>query len=226
MMNVRRKQIWNDRAGDGGSARFRCAPRRQATGRGTSRDRGVSLVETLMALTITAMLLAATMVATDASFKAYASAAEQASAQSSTRMVVNRLLTLIRTSTAHGPLQPDASVTPAATLSGQIITSPYIELIDPSGNLIRVEYKSASQELWFSTTPPGSNTAVSQPILGGVTAASFYCRRRKNDNNLWVLERGTMDLTIEPGADATLAIESGNSSVIRVIASTMPRKLD
>lgn len=170
--------------------------------------------------------MAATVVATDASFRAYASAAEQASAQSSTRMVVNRLLTLVRTSTAHGPLNPDNSVTPAATLSGQIVTSPYIELIDSIGNLVRIEHRAATQELWLSTTPPGSNTATSQPILGGVTAASFHCRRRKNDSGLWVLDRGTMDLTVEPGADATLAIESGKTSTIRVIASTMPRKID
>ncbi|MCE9591552.1 MAG: hypothetical protein K8S99_13635 [Planctomycetes bacterium] len=190
------------------------------------RARGLSLVETLIALSITALLLTATMVATDASFRAYADAAEQASAQSSTRMVVNRLLTLIRTSTAHGPLTADTSVTPNATLSGQIVTSPYIELIDATGNLVRVEYHPATKELWVKNTPAGSTTATSQPILGGVTAASFFCLRRMNDDGLWVLDRGTMDLTITPGADATLAIEAGKTSVIRVITSTMPRKID
>lgn len=188
------------------------------------RARGLSLVELLIALAITAMLLTATMVALDASFKAYADSAEQASAQASTRMVTSRLLTLIRTSTAHGPLMPDASVTPPVTISGSTLTSNYIELQDPTGNFVRIEYRANTQELWVTTTPPGG-TATSYSIMGGVTAASFSCLRRMNDDGMYVLDRGTMDLTIMPGADATLAVEYRQGQAIRVFASTMPRKL-
>ena len=67
------------------------------------RHRGLSLVEMLISLAITGLLLAATMVALDVSFRAYADAAEQASSQAASRMIVNRLITMIRTSTAHGP---------------------------------------------------------------------------------------------------------------------------
>jgi hypothetical protein len=63
----------------------------------------------LIALTIVAMLMAATMVAIDASFQAYASAAGSASTQTTARLTVYRLLRLIRTSTAHGPLEPAPS---------------------------------------------------------------------------------------------------------------------
>lgn len=196
-------------------AKLRCQAR---------RSRGLSLVELLIALAITAMLLTATMVALDASFKAYADSAEQASAQASTRMVTSRLLTLIRTSTAHGPLMPDAAATPPVTLSGDTLTSNYIELLDPSGNFVRIEYRSNTQELWVITTPPGG-TATSYSIMGGVTAASFSCLRRMNDDGMYVLDRGTMDLTIMPGADATLAVEYRQGQAIRVFASTMPRKL-
>jgi hypothetical protein len=193
---------------------------------GNRHCRGLSLVETLLALTITAALMAATMVATDASFKAYADAAEQASAQAGTRMVTNRLLTLIRTSTAHGPLEASAATNPPVTLSGSTITSHYLELLDPSGNIVKVEYKSASKELWLTTTPSGGGASTSQPLIGGVTAATFYAVRRQDDDGLWVLDRGTMDLTIEPSPDATLSLEAGAGSAIRVIASTMPRKLE
>lgn len=188
------------------------------------RHAGLSLVELLVALTISIMLLTATMVAIDASFKAYAASAEQASAQSTTRIATSRLLTLLRNSTAQGPLVPDGSATPPVTLSGDTITSNYIELQDQYGNIVRMEYRSSPQELWvIKTTPAGVKT--SQPIVGGVTACTFSCVRRQDDNGLWVLSRGTMDLTVMPGADATLGLEAKRAQAIRVIGSTMPRKL-
>lgn len=193
---------------------------------GDRQCHGLSLVETLLALAITAMLMAATMVATQASFRAYADAAEQASSQAATRMITNRLLTLIRTSTAHGPLQADASTDPPVTLSGNTITSHYLEVLDPTGNIVKIEYKAASKELWLTMTPASGGASTTQPLIGGVTNAVFYALRRRDDEGLYVLERGTMDLTIEPGGDATLALERGNNSAIRVIASTMPRKLE
>jgi prepilin-type N-terminal cleavage/methylation domain-containing protein len=187
---------------------------------------GLSLIETLLALAITALLLTATMVATNASFVAYADACEQASAQASTRMITNRLLMLVRTSTAHGPLIADASHDPPVTLSGSTITSNYIEVIDPKGNEVVIEYRSASKELWLVTTPAGSTTAQAQPLIGGVTACTFYALRKQDDNGLYVLDRATMDLTVHPGADATLPLENGHAADIRIIASTKPRKVE
>jgi hypothetical protein len=140
-------------------------------------------------------------------------------------MVTERLLTLVRTSTAQGPLDSDGSVTPPAVRSGDTITSPYIELIDTYGNLVVISYNTTAQQLWMSSTPPGSTTATSQPILAGVTAATFTNHRRLNNEGLYVLDRGTMDITVQPGADATLSLEHGAATPIRVIASTMPRKM-
>lgn len=197
-----------------------------------SRDRGLSLVEMLLALAISAILLTATMVALDVSFKAYADAAEQASTQAATRMVTNRMLTLMRTSTAHGPLQPvNLPITPpltvplVATLNGNTITSNFIDVLDPNNNIVRVAYDNAQQMLFLILTPPGLPTQT-QPLLGGVTNAQFSSARRLNDEGLWVLDRGTMDLTVQPDTDTTLAIENGNAPPIRVIGSTKPRKIE
>ena len=191
----------------------------------TRRAAGLSLVELLIALAITAMLLTATMVAIDASFKSYASAAEQASAQSGLRMVTHRLLKLIRTSTAHGPLLPETGP-PEVTLDGVTLTSPYIELLDAQNNIVRVEWRSADQELWVLSTPATGGTTEEHPLLGGVTNAQFFAVRRQDADGLWVLDRATMDVTVQPGADATLALESGSSAPVRIIASTMPRRLE
>jgi len=191
----------------------------------SAHQRGLSLVEMLLALAISAMLLTATMVALDASFKAYADASEQASSQTATRMITQRLLTLIRTSTAHGPLEADSSTMPPVTISGDTVTTHFIELLDASGQVMRVEYRADVQELWLVMTPI-TGVAVEQPLIGGVTACTFQCLRRTNDAGLLVLHRATIDLTVLPGEDATLSLENGNANPIRVIASTMPRRVE
>lgn len=197
------------------------------------KSRGLSLVEMLIALAISAMLLTATMVAIDASFQAYAAAAETASTQTATRMVINRLLTLIRTSTAHGPLLHDPTDTPPVVLlaDGQTIESYYLELLNPQGDLIRIEYRDATHattpnELWMIMDPAGSGTQIQQPIMGGVTDAKFFTHRRTDKDGVLVLERGTVDMTVEADDDNTLALEGAGLPPIRVIASTMPRKLE
>ncbi len=183
-------------------------------------------MELLVALAITAMLLTATMVAIDASFQAYAAAAESASTQTATRMVVHRLLALVRTSTAHGPLEPDAGSSPPVVLNGDTIESHFLELIDARGNLVRVEYREDDEEVWVVITPFGGGAATEQPLLGGVTAARFFAHRRFDRDGVLVLERGSIDLTVAPDVDNTLAIDDGDTPPIRVIASTMPRKLE
>lgn len=190
------------------------------------RVHGFSLVEMLISLAITAVLLTATMVAIDASFRSYATAAELASTQASSRLVTHRLIKLVRTSTAHGPLLPDLTSNPPITLSGNTIESWYLELIDPEGQLVRVEHRRDKQELWVIIHNSDGGVTLEQPILAGVTEAKFYAHRRRDRDGVWVLERGSIDLTIEPGRDSTLAIENGSNAPVRVIASTMPRKLD
>ncbi len=188
------------------------------------RTRGLSLVEMLIALAISAMLLTATMAALDASFKAYGSAAEQASSQAASRMIAHRLMTMVRTSTAHGPLEADAGSTPPVTLSGKTVTSHYIELLDAQGNLTRIEFDATAQQLVVTVTPP-SGIATSQPIIGGVSACKFHLERREANDGSLILTRATMDLTVKPGEDTTLSLENGEAEPIRVIVSTMPRRV-
>ncbi|MFI4860889.1 MAG: type II secretion system protein J [Phycisphaerales bacterium JB063] len=202
-------------------------PTPRATRRRRRRSVGLSLVELLISLTITAMLLTAVMVALDASFQAYAAAAESASTQTTTRLIVHRTLTLVRTSTAHGPLAPDSGTTPPVTLDGiKTIRSHYLDLIDPKGDLIRLEYRADEEMLYVSVTPFGGSVTTTEPLLGGVTQCEFVLTRRLDDDGVWVMERGSMDFTVMPDQDTSLAIEGDNTPPVRVVASTMPRKLD
>ncbi len=200
--------------------------------RNSRRCRGLSLIELLISLMITAMLLTATMVAIDASFQAYAAAAESASTQTTTRLVTHRLLSMIRTSTAHGPLVEEPAYEegginyPAVTLNDQTITSHYLELIDSRGDLIRIEYREPLQQLWVTRTPFGGATQAAQPLLGGVSSATFYAKRRVDIDGVLVLERASIDMAIVADDDNSLELEANSQSDIRVVASTMPRRLD
>lgn len=189
------------------------------------RRRGLSILELLLALAITAMLLTAAAAAIAASFRAYGDAVEQASTQVAVRMISQRLLGLIRTSTAHGPLAPDAGADPPVTLDGQSITSNFVELLDPNGHVLRCEYRADNEELWL-IIDPGETEEQAQPLISGVTAAEFVLRRRLNDDGFWELERCTINMTVLPDEDATLALENGPAQAIRLVASTMPRKLE
>ena len=200
---------------------------KRAARRGVRRRAGLSLVELLISLSITAMLLTAVMVSLDASFQAYAAAAESASTQTTTRLIVHRTLTLIRTSTAHGPLQPDTTTTPPVTLTGtKTIHSHYLDLVNPKGDLIRLEYRVAEEMIYASITPFGGSVTTTEPLLGGVTECEFVMTRRLDIDGVWVLERCSVDFTVMPDADTSLAIEGDSTPPVRVVASTMPRKLE
>ena len=191
------------------------------------RRRGLSLVEMLVALAISAMLLTATMVAIDASFKSYAVAAESASTQTSTRMVINRVLTLVRTNEAHGPLRvADALAGETVTVDGDIITSSYLQLIDGNRDTLTISYDEVNDLLMLTREPFSGATPTTQPIIGGVTECTFKLARRLTNDGVLVLERGSIDFTVEADDDASLDVEVGDIPPVRVIASTKPRRLN
>ena len=195
--------------------------------------RGLSLVEMLVALAISSVLLTATAVAIDTSFKSYAIAAESASTQTATRMVVNRVLTMIRTSTAHGPVSTSEALAGQTVTSagGRLLESSYLELIPPNApanRLYRLTYDAANQrimlaEIDFSATV--ENVVSYQPIIGGVSRCKFQLLPRRDNHDNIVLERASLDMIVEADDDASLDLEVGNVPPVRVIASTKPRRL-
>ncbi|MCG8512047.1 MAG: hypothetical protein MI741_22760, partial [Rhodospirillales bacterium] len=87
-------------------------------------------------------------------------------------------------------------------------------------------YVDSQEELWLATLQYGSSTATAQPLLGGVTACTFSIDRRRDGSSVWVLNRGSIDLTVEADDDSTLDVENFELPPIRVVATTMPRKLE
>src|SRR4051812_47070289 len=68
-----------------------------------ARRNGFSMVEMLIALTVSSLLLAACLVALDSSFKSYEMTTESASTHVVSRLVMHRVMAMIRQGQEFGP---------------------------------------------------------------------------------------------------------------------------
>lgn len=199
------------------------------------RGRGLSIVELLVSLVICALLLTAITVALNASFHAYATAAESASTQSASRLVMQRTLAIIRGGTLHDAYDPDDATVVLQPPTAPPVQSVGIQVVSTNNEIIRIWWKANAV---YSDADLGDlvysiDGSAAQPMLEQVrvqrTAGGdpyiFSISSRSSDDGL-LLHRATMDLTVEPGADATLALESarGSSTAVRLVGSTMPRR--
>ena len=199
------------------------------------QSRALSIAELLIALAISALILTAVTAALDASFYAYASASGAASTQSSARLVMQRLTTMIRTTTLHDAYDPDDPTVTLADPTQPPVQSVGLKMIDLDGHLLKVWWKHNTTytdadlgDLWYQYD---SNTA--QPMLEGIRPQKttgglpyvFTLTSQTSDSGL-LLKRATVDVTAEPGSDNTFALETyrGAADPIRLIASTAPRR--
>ncbi len=193
--------------------------------------RGFSVIEMLIALLISGMLLSACLVALDVSFKSYEVTTESASTHVVSRMVMHRALTMIRTGEEFGPY-------PIGVLRPTRIDSHYIEFVslddeatgqrqvtrlervaDPNGGegLYDLQY-----ERWDYEGGTQVNH-VAYPLIRGVREAIFTLEYDIGP----VLRRATIDLTIQPDDTQQDRIETDLAApVLRLVASTSPRRLD
>jgi len=189
--------------------------------------RGFNLVELLVALGISATLLTATMVALDASFRAYQMTTEVASTHTVARLTMHRMLALIRTGDDFGPFPVDPTI--------EVVESNFIEFVTPNGDGMSLEYVDTAT----ADRPQGDalyvvlfdNMGVEtdayvllegvQPQLdaGGNPVAPFTLEYELGRR----LHRVKIDLTIIPDDNQALELEGEHNEVIRLVASAMPR---
>jgi prepilin-type N-terminal cleavage/methylation domain-containing protein len=195
--------------------------------------RAFSLIELLIAFTISSLLLTACLVALDGSFKAYEVTTEGASTHVVARLVMNRIMTMIRQGTEFGPY-------PVSVLNLTQLDSTYIEFVsfeDTSTGqrqVTRIEKVADPQapgvfqlqyERWDYVN--GSLTqSFSYPLLRNLQYANFTLQYDVGPT----LRQATVDLAIKPN-DVSVAAATGIHSdvqapTLRLIASTSPRRLD
>lgn len=195
--------------------------------------RAFSLVEMLIALTITATLFTATLVALDAAFKGYQHTTEGASTHVVSRIVMSRIMTMVRTGTEFGPY-------PADPLDSALnpVHSNYIEFVAINDEasayqrIVRVERRDAADakrgpyELWYIQTDYVNDVETDRqevPLLTNLDDVRFTLTY---DVGPRLLE-ATIDLTVKPNDVQDANIASGlDAPVVRFVSTVAPRKLD
>ena len=182
--------------------------------------RGFNLVEMLIALVITAALLTATMVALDASFMAYQATTEEASTHTISRLIMNRMLTLIRTGREFGPFP----VNPQDSL----VQDDFIQFLTPNGEVLELRWVELEEALYVIRDPGGLDEW--HLLLEGVVRQDDpnnpgdYIRPFTLEYKLGrQLYRATIDLTVVPDDNMSVTLDGDNQRVIRLVASAMPR---
>lgn len=196
------------------------------------RRRAFSLIEMLMALTISATLLTAMLVALDFSFKRYRATSESASMHVVGRLVTHRILSQIRTGTTFGPAPADV----LDPLQNPVVTDEieFIAQADLSAGLNRVtrfEYRpdpddEAPGALWLLLIDADADPPVTieeRMILSGVRNATFTL---SYNTETWLLDRAEIDLNLDPPFNPNNSYGLGAApESIRLVASATPRQL-
>lgn len=202
------------------SASMRILPRLQRAVRphGESKRRAFSIVEVLLAISITSLLLTSLLAALSASFRAYQATTESASRHTIARLTMHRLLAMIRTGTQFGPY-------PANVITDPIIQSDYVEFVSADGTFVRVEYRPVDEALYAIVDPLGEPveelllTGVSPVYDSGDRVPPFTLQYIKGP----LLYRATVDLLIGNDEGVNLEIEGDEAPPLRMVASAMPR---
>jgi prepilin-type N-terminal cleavage/methylation domain-containing protein len=201
------------------------------------RQAGFTLIEILIAISITAVLALAVAVAIGASLTAYTTTSEMASMQTSSRLVMQKTMTMIRNASLHDAYDPaDGTVTLLQpTDADHPLQTVGVQMQLSDGNLVKIwwavndDYADSDLgDLWYQ-----QNTSTSQTLIERVRCLRanggdpyvFTLASRTSDTGL-LLARATLDLTVERDAATTTSMEQARAGVgaMRVVSSTMPRK--
>lgn len=194
------------------------------------RARGFSLAEVLIALAITGTLLTATLGALDASFKSYKVTTESASTNVVSRMVIQRIMSMMRNGTEFGPYPVDVLDSAQNPFVSDAVE--FVSFDDGfSRQVVRIDVRDTAdrslgpRQLWYTLTTFNGATQTAQeerPLLSGVSQATFTLEYDIGPR----LRRATCDLTIKPNdfQDASFGSEM-TAPMIRLVSTVSPRRL-
>jgi len=201
----------------------------------TPRRRGFSLIEFLIALTISSTLLAASLSALDASFKSYKATTESAAINVSTRLTMHRLTSLIRNGEEFGPYPSNPLATPEITTNTLEFTAIVHHDVNPINEVKQVWQISRVAQTGdlgpyrldaTITTMQGGvalGSPVTQTVMYRVKDAVFTLEYEPGPR----LRRATIDLTVGQRQDqADTIVTDIDTPLIRMVSSVRPRRLE
>lgn len=184
-------------------------PRRRVRRWGRGR-RGFSVVEMLLALTISATLLTSLLVAMDAFFRSYTVSSESASTHVIARSVMQRIMTMVRTGQEFGPVPNDVTdpaQNPTQRSSLEFVRRPGDGSRETTRMVLRAAGSIASaggaiqlrgpNVLWLEidrVAADGARTSTQHPLIDGVLEGTFQTLYDVGPR----LRMVTVDLTIRP----------------------------
>jgi prepilin-type N-terminal cleavage/methylation domain-containing protein len=194
--------------------------------------RGFSIIEMLIALTITATLLTAALAALDASFKGYKQATDTASTNVVSRLVMHRMMSLIRTGRNFGPFPADVFDTTANPVRSTFVE--FEAFNDPDtlkSRSVRLERRAATGgrpgpfEMWYvqkDFTNSTETASEERPLISGLTDLEFTLEYDIGPQ----LRQATVDMTVQPQDLKDTQVHSSiTANTIRFVSSVNPRNL-
>ena len=180
------------------------------------QQRAFSLVEVLVALTISVILLTATMIALRASFESYRRSAERVSTNVSGRLIIDRVQMMIRGGIDFGPV-PVSSI-------DVIVESNELSIQVADGTWTTIRWDSSTETVYWEqgtdSWPLLEN--VTQLVDGaGVAISPFRLRFR---DGRW-LTHATIDLVVDGEGVTSTDIDLMDVPEMRFIGSAMPRRV-
>ncbi|MEM1329091.1 MAG: prepilin-type N-terminal cleavage/methylation domain-containing protein [Planctomycetota bacterium] len=207
--------------------------RRPAARRPAAR-RAFSLIEFMIALTISSTLLAATMAALDASFKSYKATTESASLNLSTRLAMHRLNALIRNGEEFGPFPLNPIATPEVTVNElEFVANRDVD--EGTREVWRIEKVAVDAAETARGLGPWKLEAEVTTFDGATEVASFrQTLMYRVTEALFTLEyepgprlvKATVDLTVGVREDQADTVHSDlTTPQVRMVSSVRPRRL-
>lgn len=210
------------------------------------RRRGFSLIEMLVALTISATLMTATLGALNAMFKGYEQTTDSAATHVVTRIALSRVLGMIRTGSDFGPFPSDV-----LSSSQNPLNADYFEYVSQRDDaerptqITRIAFRHAGHDpslrtwaigddpppLGYTPTTPGEIAVI---IVDTATGDEQTYTLIAGVSNFQVtleydvgprLMRATLDITAETAPNDDIDVRTGAvPQTVRLVASAMPRR--
>ena len=186
------------------------------------RRAGMAVIELLIALAIGSMVLVAVAYCVDSSFRAYSINQEQSDLMQRSRLAMHRILTAIRTTDAHFPVDPVAI---SGFKKGIVVTDKAIEMIDANERHVGFEFDPANGTL-IATDKSG----MEYVLLRGVEKFEIKFEPLKTQQALRAggdydrLLRATIRLTVKTAGNSVDVDETVGAQRVTLSSSAVPRR--
>jgi Tfp pilus assembly protein PilW len=197
--------------------------RRPVPARHPRGARGMGVVELLIALAISATVLAAVAYAVDMTFRAYSINHEQSDLMQRARLAMYRITTGIRTTGEH---QPVNTVPLSEFKNGQVTTDTAIVMNDANGKPMGFKYDPAEKRLLAIDAAGAQYTLLRGVEKFEIKFEPLQSQEAKRTGGLVYdkLLRATILLTIRTTGNSADVNEKVGSQTITLSTSVIPRR--